>query len=90
MTIYVIDRANRQFYLVEGTKLTALNLYGFLEEQDWPDTPNILHRPLFHHKGHRVHQPPLLELRTFNLELSQMQAKPLEIRSPWDLLHQQE
>ena len=41
VTIYVIDRANGQFYLVEGTKLMALNLYGFLDEQDWPDTPNI-------------------------------------------------
>ena len=40
-TIYVIDRANKQFYLVEGTKLMALNLYSFLDEQDWPDTPNI-------------------------------------------------
>ena len=41
VTIYVIDRSNRQFYLVEGTKLMALNLYSFLDEQDWPDTPNI-------------------------------------------------
>ena len=41
VTIYAIDRANGQFYLVEGTKLMALNLYGFLDEQDWPDTPNI-------------------------------------------------
>ena len=41
VTIYAIDRANRQFYLVEGTKLMALNLYGFLDERDWPDTPNI-------------------------------------------------
>ena len=78
MTIYVIDRANGQFYLVEGTKLMALNLYGFLDEQDWPDTPNI-HRPPFHQKGHKVHRLLLLELRTFNLGLNQEKAKPLEI-----------
>ena len=29
VTIYAIDRANGQFYLVEGTKLMALNLYDF-------------------------------------------------------------
>ena len=40
-TIYAINRANGQLYLVEDTKLTALNLYGFLDEQDWPETPNI-------------------------------------------------
>ena len=79
-TTYAIDRADGQFYLVEGTKLMALNLYGFLDEQDWPDTPNIpMQAPIPSQGLQSTSTPPLLEWRTFNLELSQMQAKTLEI-----------
>ena len=81
MTIYAIDRANGQFYLVEGTKLMALNLYGFLDEQDWPDTPNIPTQAPIPSKGPQSTLTPIT--RTEDLQLG---TKPGEGQTTRDTI----
>ena len=79
MTIYVIDSANGQFYLVEGTKLMTLN--SFLDEQDWPDTPNIPMQAPIPSKGPQSTLTPITRIE--NLQLG---TKPGEGQTTRDMI----
>ena len=86
-TIYAIDRANGQFYLVEGTKLTALNLYGFLDEQDWHDTPNIPMQAPIPTKGPQSTSTPLTRIEDLQLGTKPGEGPTTRDTPPWYILH---
>ena len=81
MTIYAIDRANGQFYLVKGTKLMALNLYSFLDEQDWPNTPNIPMQAPIPSKGPQSTSTPITRIEDL-----QLGTKPGEGQTTRDMI----